>query len=481
MELFLSSVILISLKRMISFSFLDIAVIIFFFIALLAIGFISSRKTKSNSEDYLLSGRKLNLFLYVLISVSTWYGGIIGVGEFTYRYGLVSWFTQGFPYYFFAFLFAIFFAKKIREASLFTIPDKLTEVYGKKVGLISAIIVFVLVSPAPYLLMTANLISLIFDLPIIFSLILSVILSGSYLIKGGFRSNIYVDAFQFFVMFGGFIIALVVSVSTFGGIDFLSSNLPENHLMITGGTSPAFIIVWFLIALWTFADPGFHQRTYAAKDGTVARNGILISIVFFAIFDFLTTSTGLYTKAILPDLPQPMMAYPLFAEKVLGSGIKGIFYAAMFATIISTLNSFLFLSATTIGRDFIFRIRNDGNDSRIKSYAIIGIIISGILSIVIAYLIPSVVEIWYTIGSLFIPGIILPVISSYYPKLKISHRLIITEIFFALTSSILWMLIRNNLSGLLSEIEPMIVGLFAAVLVHLAGLIGRFFIFKEGQ
>lgn len=481
MELFLSSVILISLKRMISFSFLDIAVIIFFFIALLAIGFISSRKTKSNSEDYLLSGRKLNLFLYVLISVSTWYGGIIGVGEFTYRYGLVSWFTQGFPYYFFAFLFAIFFAKKIREASLFTIPDKLTEVYGKKVGLISAIIVFVLVSPAPYLLMTANLISLIFDLPIIFSLILSVILSGSYLIKGGFRSNIYVDAFQFFVMFGGFIIALVVSVSTFGGIDFLSSNLPENHLMITGGTSPAFIIVWFLIALWTFADPGFHQRTYAAKDGTVARNGILVSIVFFAIFDFLTTSTGLYAKAILPELPQPMMAYPLFAEKVLGSGIKGIFYAAMFATIISTLNSFLFLSATTIGRDFIFRIRNDGNDSRIKSYAIIGIIVSGILSIVIAYLIPSVVEIWYTIGSLFIPGIILPVISSYYPKLKISHRLIITEIFIALTSSILWMLIRNNLSGLLFEIEPMIVGLFAAVLVHLAGLIGRFFIFKEGQ
>ena len=99
----------------------------------------------------------------------------------------------------------------------------------------------------------------------------------------------------------------------------------------------------------------------------------------------------------------------------------------------------------------------------------------------IAYLIPSVVEIWYTIGSLFIPGIILPVISSYYPKLKISHRLIITEILLALTLSILWMLIRNNLSGLLFEIEPMIVGLFAAVLVHLAGLIGRFFIFKEGQ
>ncbi|RPI59802.1 MAG: hypothetical protein EHM44_11495, partial [Ignavibacteriales bacterium] len=144
---------------MISFSSLDIIVILLFFLVLLTIGFVTSRKTKNDSEDYLLSNRKMGLFLFVLVSVSTWYGGIIGVGEFTYRYGLVSWFTQGFPYYLFAFLFAVFFAKKIREASLFTIPDKLGEVYGKQVGLASALIVFILVSPAPYLLMTANLIS----------------------------------------------------------------------------------------------------------------------------------------------------------------------------------------------------------------------------------------------------------------------------------------------------------------------------------
>jgi len=149
---------------MISFSTLDIVIVISFFCLLLLIGFLSSRKTSSSPEDYLLSGRKIGLFLFVLINVSTWYGGIIGVGEFTYRYGVVSWLTQGLPYYFFAFLFALFFAKKIRAASLFTIPDKLEEVYGKKVGLLSALIVFILVSPAPYLLMAANLISIVFDI-----------------------------------------------------------------------------------------------------------------------------------------------------------------------------------------------------------------------------------------------------------------------------------------------------------------------------
>ena len=458
---------------MISFSPLDIIIILSFFSLLLLIGFISSRKTTSTSEDYLLSGRKIGLFLFVLINVSTWYGGIIGVGEFTYRYGLVSWFTQGLPYYFFAFLFALFFAGKIRAASLFTIPDKLEEVYGKKVGLLSALIIFILVSPAPYLLMAANLISIVFDINIIIALVIALILSASYLIKGGFRSNVYADAFQFFIMFAGFIIIIVVSIFSFGGYNFLQQNLPETHLSISGGTSPAFIFVWFLIALWTFADPGFHQRCYAAKSGEIAKKGILISIIFFALFDFLTTSTGLYAKAVLPDLSQPMMAYPLFAEKVLGSGLKGIFYAAMFATIISTLNSFLFLSATTIGRDFIFRINKNSKEEKIKSYTVIGIIISGIISIIIAYLIPSVVEIWYTIGSLFIPGIIMPVISAYYPRLRISSKLIIAEIVFTVSISMMWFDFRKSLSGVLSEIEPMIIGLFVAVLIHTFGLLRK--------
>lgn len=457
---------------MISFSTSDYLVIIIFFLAVLTIGFISGRKLGTEADDYLLSGRKVGLFLFILTNVSTWYGGILGVGEFTYRYGLVSWFTQGFPYYAFAFLFALFLAKKIRHASLFTIPDKLTEVYGEKAGLISAVFVFVLVSPAPYLLMTANLISLIFGTGILISLILGLILSTVYLLQGGFKANVFTDSFQFFVMFGGFILILFFSYSDYGGVTYLSSNLPVNHLKITGGASPTFIIVWFLIALWTFADPGFHQRCYAAKSGDVAVKGILISIIFWALFDFLTTSTGLYSRAVLPGIKQPVQSYPLLAEKVLGPGLKGIFYAALFATIMSTLNSFLFLSGTTIGRDFIFKFDHSKNEKKLKPFTIYGLIISGILSIALAYYIPSVIEIWYTIGSFCIPGIILPVISSYYPKFGIHKKFIILEMLIASAGSILWFVIRENfyLGNIFNEVEPMLVGLSIAVLIHLYGI-----------
>jgi SSS family solute:Na+ symporter len=453
---------------MISFRALDIIIILSFFTTVLIIGYFTGRKTKSAAEDYLLAGRNVGLLVFVMINVSTWYGGILGVGEFTYRYGLVSWFTQGFPYYIFAFLFAIFFAKKIREASLFTIPDKLTEIYGKKVGLFSAVIVFILVSPAPYILMTANLIALIFKVNLTSALLISLFVSLIYLIKGGFRSNVFVDVFQFIVMFAGFILILVFSGIKFGGTEFLSSTLPEAHLKLTGGMSPAFLIVWFLIALWTFADPGFHQRSYAAKTGDIAKWGIIISIFFFALFDFLTTSTGLFAKAILPDLQNPVLSFPLFAEKVLPTGVKGIFYAALFATILSTQISFLFLSGTTIGRDFIFRISKSQNENKLKNYTIIGLIISGIIAVILAYSIPSVIEIWYTIGSMFIPGIILPVVSAYYPQIRVANQTILIEMIAAVLSSITWYFMRNNFTNisLVNDIEPMLVGLFFAVIIH---------------
>jgi SSS family solute:Na+ symporter len=460
---------------MLSLNLFDILIIIFFFITVVGIGFWAGRKSSGEPDDYLLSGRQVGLKLFVLTTVSTWYGGILGVGEFTYRYGIVSWFTQGFPYYIFAFLFAIFFARKIREASLFTIPDKLTEVYGKKAGLLSAVIVFLLVSPAPYLLMTANLISLIFDINLIYSLLLALFLSLIYLFRGGYRADLYTDVIQFFVMFAGFILIFIFCYNYAGGLDYLSKSLPPEHLKLDGGTSITFIIVWFLIAMWTFADPGFHQRCYAAKNGNVAVKGIIISIFFWFIFDFLTTSTGLYARALLPDIKSPVAAYPLLSGVVLPNGLRGIFYAAMFATIMSTTNSFLFLSATTIGRDFIFRLRKDAKETQLKSYTVAGLAISGIIALILAYAIPSVIEIWYTIGSLCIPAIILPVISSYYSIIRVHRKIIITEMLTALAASTTWYFIRDNFSYDIYIIEPMLVGVIIAVIIHFSGLLAEKF------
>ncbi|MDZ7763339.1 MAG: sodium:solute symporter family protein [Melioribacteraceae bacterium] len=367
---------------------------------------------------------------------------MLGVGEFSYRFGLVSWVTQGLPYYIFAILFAIYFAKKVRNASLFTIPEKLEIVYGRKVSLIASVIIFLLVSPAPYLLMIGSLLALLFDVQLFYGLLIGLTLSAIYLFKGGFRANLWVDVLQFFVMFIGFIIIVVVAINNFGTTDYLIEKLPPLHLKPTGGFSPLFIIVWFLIALWTFADPGFHQRCYAAKSGSVAVKGIVISVVIWIFFDFLTTSTGLFSRAVLGEIDNPVLAYPLLAEEILTPGLKGLFYAALFATIFSTLNSFIFLSATTFSKDIAVKYFSK-NINAVK-YTQIGLVVSGGVAILLAILIPSVIEIWYTIGSLLIPSLIFLIIGSYYEKFSVSKKFAITEIITAFTVSSIWMFLRDS-------------------------------------
>ena len=84
-------------------------ILISYFIVLIILGFTKREASKAtDANSYLLAGRKLSLPGFVITLVSTWYGGIIGIGENTYLYGLQTWAIFGLPYYLFAILFSFF-------------------------------------------------------------------------------------------------------------------------------------------------------------------------------------------------------------------------------------------------------------------------------------------------------------------------------------------------------------------------------------
>ena len=83
------------------------------------------RAAGATAVDWLLDGRRLTLPAFVATLVTTWYGGILGVGEYSWRHGLANWLVFGVPYYVGALLFAFLFAKRAREARLYTLPDLL--------------------------------------------------------------------------------------------------------------------------------------------------------------------------------------------------------------------------------------------------------------------------------------------------------------------------------------------------------------------
>jgi len=458
---------------MIEFSTWDIILILVYFIIVLIIGF-STKTNDKSKEDFLVAARKITLPAFVATLVSTFYGGILGIGEFTYNYGLSSWFLNAFPYYFFITIFALFLAKRIRRTQLFTIPDKLEIAYGKNVSILGGIFIFLLSTPAPYVLMLGVLIQVIFGWDLSLSMIITLIFSVGYLIKGGLRSDIRVNIFEFVLMFLGFGIILPFCFLKLGGLSYINSNLSQNHLSITGGNTLQFIIVWFFIGSWALVDPSFHQRCYAAKSEKTARNGVLISLIFWFIFDFLTTTTGLYAAAHIKGLQDPKMSYPLLANEILPPIAKGFFFVGMIATIMSTLHSNIFISATTLGKDIISKFLKV--DDNLNKYTKIGIVISSIISLFIAILIPSVVQIWYTIGTLIIPPLLISVISSYYKKLTINKHFIfvsmLVSFFVSFTSFIFGYM--NKIDGYphyFFNLEPLYPGLFSGLLVYIAGII----------
>ena len=446
---------------------LDLSILILYVGLLIFFGFFRTKQTGKNPEDFLLAGRKLSLPGFVITLVATWYGGILGIGENTYSYGIQTWFIFGLPYYIFAILFAFLIAGRINETKFISIPDQFHGRFGKTAGVVSALYILFLASPAPYILSIGILLQFTTGLSFGLSLLMSTGLSLSYIWIGGFKAVVRTDGLQFGFMFVGFLLLLIFSMKSSGPISKLV--LPVSHLNITGGASIQYIVVWFFIALWTFVDPGFYQRCAAAKSPQTAKKGILISIGFWFIFDMLTLSTGLYAKALL-TAGDPLFAYPRLGAVVLPPLAYGIFITGLLATIMSTIDSLGLISAITFGRDILWRIQSPTSTDKLKwnnestIFVRKGLIITAFIALILAFSIPSVVKLWYGLGSILVPGLVLPFLLSF--KNNRPKENILLMMVSPVLVSIFWTLLGKLLNGYPFGLEPFYPGILTSVLVY---------------
>ena len=461
-----------------SFHLIDWAILALYFVFLLVVGF---WKRKDSPEEYLIAGRALTLPVFVATLVATWYGGILGQGEFVYDNGIVAWTTNGLPYYVFALLFAVFLARRVRlgAAHLYTIPDKLAAAYDKKTALLGAVFAFVYAAPATYVLMAGTILHILFGWPLIYAMPAAIAFSVVYVFRGGFLSDVRVNVLQFFLMFAGFGTVAWLCLAKYGGVALLKApgRLPPGHLTLLGDYDLGYAVVWFFIALVTLTDPGFHQRCYAAKTPRVAALGIGLAVVCWMVFDALSTTTGLFARALVPGLADSVMAYPALAEHILPPGIKGLFYVGMLAPIMASIVSYTFIAAMTVGRDFLWRLRSDADDRHLPAYTRLGLGLTSVAAILISLAIPSVVKQWYAFGSILVPGLLLPLIGAYAPspRFKAPANYAFASMLLGASislSCLLWGWGHGGFDAPRFPLgwQPMYPGLVAAFLVYGAGL-----------
>lgn len=437
-------------------------VLIFIVILLATVAAVIYGNTKSKNADeknsfldFLILGRQLSLPLFVCSLVSTWYGGIFGVTRISFESGLYNFVTQGFFWYFSYILFALFLVDKIKKYQAVTLPDLVNHMFGPKAAKMAAVFSLFNVIPIAYTISLGILIDFIIGWGFLPSMCLGVFFVLIYSLTGGFRSVIYSDLVQFFVMFLSVILVLIYSFYTYGGFSFLSSNLPPSHFSLTGQHGWATTLVWGFIALSTLVDPNFYQRCFAAKDSTIAKKGILISTLIWFAFDISTTLGGMYAKAVLPDA-DPQYAYVTYSLQLLPNVIQGFFLAGITATIVSTLDSYLFLAGTTLAHDLLpTRYRQ-----KIWAYRLSTCFIA-LVSIGLALAFEgNIQKVWKILGSYSASCLLLPVLYGHLSRAKISERDFIAACLLGVVTTTLWLIIERP--GFWGQVDELYIGALAS-------------------
>ena len=450
-------------------SLIDHLIVVAYALGLLFIGWQFSR-SKQSDENYLLAARKLSLPAFLMTLVTTWYGLILGVGEFVFGSGVVAWITNGLFWYAVYIFFALFLAKKIHETKKLTIADQLREKAGEKSGTIAAIMTYIMTTPAPYILSLGVLVNVLFGISLFWAMVFGAIISALYVWSGGFRAVVKTDMIQFVLMYIGFGALLFFSMQTFGGFQYLSFNLPPAHLTWHGDLGLGLIIVWGLLAFWTLVDPNFYQRCYAAKDAKTAQKGILWATVLGFVFDMMTLATGLYAKAAFPE-SNALFSYLTLADGVLPIVMKGVFVATLFSIIMSTIDSFLFSSSTIVANDFL---KKNNQSTSLTALTRRGIVITLALSFLLIFLFDSIIGIVYAVGTVGVATLLFPILLALFAKRNLNDMTVATSMILAGLASGAWLVHGwlNQAYGwptYLYTIEPMYVGLVVSGLVLLLG------------
>lgn len=433
---------------------LDWVVIFAFVAAILGLGF-STRLRKSTALQFLVAGRSLTLPVFVATLVSTWYGGILGVGESVSYYGLGTWILLGVPYYVFALLYALVFAKKVRGAEQISIPERLEWRWGKGVAILGAILVFLLAVPAAHVLMLGVLVSSATGWDQLTSLLIGTAVGTAFLYKGGLLADVRVGMLAFVMMFVGFIVMVLWCVVHHPLVTTFSQIENKDLLTFTGGNGLPVLVSFMILGSWTLVDPGFHQRVASAASPEIGKRGVLVSIGFWFLFDVLSITTGMYALALMKPLPAGLQIFPQFGDMVLPPGLKAVFFCGMLGTIVSAMVGYTLVSGATVGRELIARIKGDAEDAHIKLWTRIGFVVACLLALVLAKNIPSVVDLWYSWGGCIIGALLVPVCLAYLPsgRRQVPANWMFAAISLSFLASLAWLIVGVRTGNAFNEVS----------------------------
>lgn len=360
---------------------IKIVILLAFFIVMVLVG-IYARKHATSVGDFILGGRAVGPWLTAFAYGTTYFSAVVFVGyagQFGWKYGLsATWIGIG-NAILGSLLAWLVLGRRTRimthHLKSTTMPDFFGSRYDSKaLRIAAALITFIFLIPytASVYNGLSRLFGMAFDIPYEICIIAMALLTGIYVVLGGYMATAINDFVQGIIMLAG-IAAVVAAVlhenggllSAVGKLAKFSSDAtptlgqPGAFTSFFGPDPVNLLGVIVLTSLGTWGLPQMIHKFYAIKDEKAIKAGTVISTVFAIVIAggsyFMGGFARLYGHMVMVN-EDGSIVYDTVVPNMLSSlpdAFIGIVVVLVLSASMSTLASLVMTSSSTLTLDLI--------------------------------------------------------------------------------------------------------------------------------
>lgn len=435
-------------------------IIVFVYLAfILALGIWAGKGIK-NLSQFSVAGRSYgSLIIFATLSASFIGGGFsMGNSEKVFILGIVNIFALwGFSIK--EILVALYIAPRMRKyPDAVSVGDIMKKNYGKPGMIISGIMAVAVCSGILGAQVGAigYIFNVFMDIPRIYSIFIGCGIVIIYSTIGGMRAVVLTDVVQFIILAIGIPVVLFFGINYVGGWGAVKNAVPAEHFAFpgTGMTMAQFIALFLTFVFGETLVPPYVQRLFLSKDTKHTARGTFLSGIFSFPFFVVTGLIGIVALAIKPDL-DPNLSMPFLINTVLPVGLKGVVVAGVISIVMSSADSFLNAASVALIHDVIEPLsKKKMSDKKELNFVRIINLFTGIIAVIFAIKITSILDILLYSYNFWSPIILAPLVAAIL-GFKTKTRHFIAGASFGVIGVIIWNFVLKNPAGL----DGLIIGL----------------------
>ena len=356
--------------------FIKIAMLIIFFSVMVGIG-LYCRKHSTDVNGFVLGGRNVGPWLTAFAYSTSYFSAVVFVGyagQFGWKFGIASTWA-GIGNSFLGSMLAWYILGRrtriiTQHLDSATMPQFFESRFNcEKLKLAASAIIFIFLIPYTASLYNglSRLFGMAFNIDYSVCVIVMAVLTGIYVIAGGYMATAINDFIQGIIMIIGIIAVIAAVLKGFGGfsdaIEALSkvsdptvSDAPGVFASLFGPDPTSLLGVVLLTSLGTWGLPQMVQKFYAIKSEKAINKGMVISTVFALIVAGGCYFLGGFGRLFSDRVDIAKDGYDAIIPTMLSDlspFLIAIVVILVLSASMSTLSSLVLTSSSTLTLDFI--------------------------------------------------------------------------------------------------------------------------------